>query len=151
MTKEYPPSNSVLKIHKLWYKDKDAKYIIVNPSIAELRTAGKCFKCKAPWVPRHAKMCKAKQLFSLVLLQDPEGQEKVQLMEDSDEHDAEVFQDAQENPEKRTLKILMHAFQGIVSEATTFIAKIKIGNTRVTTLVDTGSDASLRCQIYTQS
>lgn len=64
----------------------------VNQSIAKLKAAGKCFKCREAWVPGHAKVCKAKQLFSLVLHQDELGQDKVELVEDLSDTENEEFQ-----------------------------------------------------------
>lgn len=53
------------KVQKNWNRDKEPTDT-VNPSIAELKVAGKCFKCREPWVPGHTKVCKAKNFFSRV-------------------------------------------------------------------------------------
>lgn len=68
---------------KPWNKESEQK----DPAktcIAELKAASKCFKCLQPWVPGHGKVCKGKQYYSLVLLQDEEGQDKVTLVDDTE-------------------------------------------------------------------
>ena len=109
-------------------------------NIVELRTAGKCFKCKEPWIPGHAKISKGKQLFSVIVIQDEDGQEKVQIVDEIEDKETETFQDAVEK-QIHSLKVSMHASQG-TSLATTFTLRVKMGNAAATALVDTGSDAS---------
>lgn len=71
----FPP-----KLHKLWNKDNDQKEA-PKQTIVELKAAGKCFKCLKPWVPGHDKNCKGKKLYSLVLFQVEQGQEKVTVVQ----------------------------------------------------------------------
>ena len=141
VVKRFPFVNSTQKAPKPWVKDKEVKDQ-ANPTIADLRAAGKCFKCREPWVPDHAKVCKGKQNFSVILVQDEEGQENIHLVNDQEDTESETFQDAS-NHQVHSLKISMHALQGTSSFATTFTLKVKLGNTFATALVDTGSDASL--------
>lgn len=55
------------------------------PTLTKLRAAGKCFKCREPWVLGHTKVCKEKQLYSVFVMQNAEGQEEVAVIEDSPE------------------------------------------------------------------
>lgn len=69
------------KVHKSEVKEKAN----TNPSLAELKVARKCFKCREPWVPGHGKVCKGKQLYSVILVENVEGTKEVAIVEDSDE------------------------------------------------------------------
>jgi hypothetical protein len=51
---------------------------------AELKVAGKCFRCREPWVPGHTKVCKVKQIYSIILIETEEGKEEVVVVEDVD-------------------------------------------------------------------
>ncbi|CAN6347636.1 unnamed protein product [Urochloa humidicola] len=124
------------KLQKKWVKpDKET----TDPTIAELRAAGKCFKCREAWVPGHAKVCKGKQVFSVILVQNAQGYEEVAVIEDSSESEEAEFHDAQPMP---TVNISMHALTGSVVNSNTFTLKLKIGKRTATALVDSGSDVS---------
>jgi len=69
------------KPQKQWVKDTKEKDQIA-PNIAELRAARKCFKCRKPWVPGHNKVCKGKQAFAVILVENAEGQEEVAVVND---------------------------------------------------------------------
>lgn len=133
-------TNPAMKAPKPWVRDKEVKDQ-ANTSIADLRAAGKCFKCKEPWIPGHAKICKGNQNFSVILVPDEDGQENIQLVEHNEEQETKTFQDASDQ-QIHTLKVSIHALQGTSSLATTFTLKVKVGKIIATTLVDTGSDAS---------
>ncbi|WVZ49773.1 hypothetical protein U9M48_001102, partial [Paspalum notatum var. saurae] len=113
-----------------------------QPSIQELRATGKCFKCREPWTPSHSKICQGKQLYSVILVPNDQGQKEVAVIEDSDQNGQECFQDAPEEPQIHTIHISQHAIQGTLSGASTFILKINMGSKMATALVDTGSDTS---------
>lgn len=112
-----------------------------------------------PWVPGHAKNCKGKQLHSLVLFQDEQGQEKVSLVQDDDEGPTEEA-DPNHIPNIHTLRISLHALYGTSSPISTFTLQVQIGTKIATTLVDSGSDVSFinakfavksRCKISSTS
>lgn len=107
--------------------------------MAELKAEGKCFKCREPWIPGHHKVCKGKQLYSVILVENAEGKEEVAVVEDGNSSEEVEFHDAQPMP---TIQISMHALHGLPSHANTFTLRLKIGNYVATALVDTGSDAS---------
>lgn len=134
---------------KQWPKDKEAH----NQNIVELRVASKCFKCREPWVPGHTKVCKGKRLYSIILVENPEGKEEVAVVEDGNSSEEPEFHDAEQLP---TVQISMHALTGTPSKAHTFTLKLKIGGLTATALIYSGSDVSIkntqfavksRCQI----
>lgn len=110
-------------------------------NIAELKAAGKCFKCLEPWVPGHAKICKGKPFYSLVLYQDEQGAEKVTLVDDTDVPHTELGENELEC-QIHTLRISLHALYGTTSPVSTFTLQVQVGSTIATTLVDSGSDIS---------
>ena len=126
-----------VKVQKNWSKENEKE--ASNPTIADLRVAGKCFKCREPWVPGHTKVCKGKQLYSVILVQNEEGKEEVAVIVDADQEDDAEFQDAENIP---TVQISMHALSGSYSPASSFTLKLQIGNKTAIALVDSGSDAS---------
>ena len=109
-----------------------------NATIAELRAAGKCFKCREPWIPGQAKVCKGKQIYSVIVVENGEGQEVVAVVEDGQASEAE-FQDAETIP---VVNVSMHAFVGTIPHIHTFTLKLTIGTVTATALVDSGSDSS---------
>ena len=127
--------NQPAKVQKQWTKDKDP----ATPSMAELKAAGKCFKCREPWVPGHTKICKGKQLYSVILVENEEGKEEVPVIEDAELSEDPEFHDAETVP---TVNISMHALTGLPSAASTFALKIHIGKYTAVALVDSGSDES---------
>jgi len=112
------------RLQKPWVKDaKDKEPPPVT--IADLRAAGKCFKCREPWVPGHAKVCKGKQVYSVIVVENEEGKEEVAVISyDTTSEDAE-FHDAEPTPK---VQISMHALTGISTQANTFTLKLHIGN-----------------------
>jgi hypothetical protein len=108
-------------------------------NIAELRAAGKCFKCREQWSPGHAKVYKGKQMYYVIVMENSSGQEEVAVVEDTTLSEDGEFQDAQQSP---IHQISMHALCGTASMASTFTLKFHIGNKIATALVDTGSDIS---------
>lgn len=124
------------KCQKPWYKDKEQQDNS-KQSIAELKAAGKCFKCLEPWVPGHGKVCKGKQFYSLVLVQDEEGHDKVTLVDDTEVNPEELVE-----TQLHTLRISLHALYGTTSQVSTFTLQVKIGTRIATALVDSGSDVS---------
>jgi hypothetical protein len=69
--KKSTQSNPFPRQHKPWVKDREIveeKENKPQPTIAELKAAGKCFKCKELGVPAHIKVCKGKHIYSLVLV-----------------------------------------------------------------------------------
>jgi hypothetical protein len=104
-------------------------------TLAELKAAGKCFKCREPWIPGHAKICKAKQVYSVIVMNNAEGQEELAVVEDSiDEHQ----QSEPPNPTIPVLQLSVHALNGTPYSSNTFTLKVQIGTKWATTLVDTG-------------
>jgi hypothetical protein len=126
---------------KPWVRDIDGnqdKEVKPQQTIAELKAAGKCFKCKESWVPGHTKVCKSKQLYSVILTQNSESKEEMAVIQEEEESDNE-YHDAQII---HTLKISMHALNGSPSKASTFTPKLQFGSKTAIALVDSGSDAS---------
>jgi hypothetical protein len=107
--------------------------------MAELRAAGKCFKCREPWVPGHTKVCKGKQVYSVILIENDEGKEEVAVVEDAEHQEESEFHDAETIP---TVNISMHALTGLPSSASTFALKLTLGKCTAIALVDSGSDES---------
>lgn len=111
---------------KPWVKDKEKPKDKdqAQPTIAALKVAGKCLKCKEPWVPGHTKVCKGKQIYSVILVENAEG--KVAMVEDGNSSEEQEYHDVQQ---MATFQISMHALTGI-------------GKLTAIALVDSGSDAS---------
>lgn len=85
---------SSAKFSKPWEKEKDKPKEQVNQNIAELKAAEKCFKCREPWVPGHAKVCKGKQIYSVILVENEQGTEEVAVIEDGNTSDEVEYHDA---------------------------------------------------------
>ena len=68
--KKYTTTTQPQKFQKPWTKDKET----TTPSMAKLRAAGKCFKCREPWVLGHTKVCKGKKVYSVILVENEQGQ-----------------------------------------------------------------------------
>lgn len=129
------------KQQKPWEKerDKEKPKETATQTIAELKAAGKCFKCREPWVPGHAKICKGEQLYSVILVENAEGREEVAVVEDGSSSEEAEFHDAQQ---LNTIQISMHALSGTPTKNNTFTLKLKIGSLTAIALIDSGSDAS---------
>jgi len=89
-----PNTSKQQKPWSKYLKEKEEKETPIQ-SIAELKAAGKCFKCREPWSPGHAKLCKGKQVFSVIVMESSNGQEEVAVVEDTPLSEDEEFQDAQ--------------------------------------------------------
>ena len=126
------------KWQKPWVKDAKEKEQ-AQTTIADLRAAGKCFKCREPWIPGHAKVCKGKQAYSVILVENDEGKEEVAVVSDDTTSEDAEFHDAEPSP---TVQISMHALSGISTQANTFTLKLQIGSQLAVALVDSGSDVS---------
>lgn len=135
--KKFTYTPNPMKVQKQWDKDKPKDPI--NQNIAELKAAGKCFKCREPWVPGHAKICKGRQIYSVILVENAEGKEEVVVVEDGTSSDEAEFHDAQQLP---TVQISMHALHGAPSHTSTFTLKLQIGSLTAIALVDSGNDVS---------
>lgn len=122
--KKFTPFNPALRPQKPWQKEKEAKAVPV-PNIAELREAGRCFKCMKPWVPGHTKVSKCKKLFSVISVQNEEGKEEIAVVEDSTPSEGGEFHDALPY---QTPKFSMHALLGVATTATPFTLRSKVGN-----------------------
>ena len=87
--KRYTVFPQVPKPVKQWNKDQKPTESKddTNPTIANLRAAGKCFKCREPWIPGHTKVCKGKQTFSMILVENTKGKEKVAVVDDTTQSD----------------------------------------------------------------
>jgi hypothetical protein len=134
-----PPTRILNKATEIPPKAIEAKEKLPAQTITELRAAGKCFKCRDPWVPGHGKICKAKQVYSVILVEDEDGKEEVAVIEDCDastDPDTEAFQDI------KTCKISVSAFSGTPTTANTFTLRLHIGSRVAVALVDSGSDVS---------
>lgn len=129
--KKFSSFTPVVKTSKTWTHDKETKPI--SRTIQELQEQGKCFKCREPWIPGHAKVCKGKKWFSLLVVNDEEDKETDQIIDDKYE---------KEQPEDKPLQLSTHALQGIDTKAQTFVLLVHVGDQIATALVDTGSDAS---------
>lgn len=138
MTKKWAFQTNTTKPPKLWNKEKVGKDT-VNPNLAELRAAGKCFKCREPWVPDHGKVCKAKQAFSMILVENDEGKEEVVVVEDGSTSEEGEFHDAQQ---LHTITIFMHALCGAPPTVNTFTLRMQVGNQTAIALVDSGSEGT---------
>ena len=124
---------------KQWTKEQkppETKHV-VNPTIADLRAACKCFKCMEPWVSDHAKVCKGKQTFSMILVETPEGKEEIAFVDDTAQSDDGEYFDANTIP---VAQVSMHALCGSTPSATVFTLKLQFGKHSAVALVDTGSD-----------
>jgi len=80
-----------------------------------LRAAGKCFNCREPWVPGHTKVCKGKQVYSIILMPNAEEKEEVAVVEDGENSEEAEFQDAETTP----LNISLHALYGTTPTTST--------------------------------
>ena len=83
--------------------------------------------------------CKGKQVYSVIVMINSNGQEEVAVVEDSALSEDGEFQDAQQSP---VHQISMHALCGTATMASAFTLRPHIGNKIATALVDTGSDIS---------
>lgn len=109
------------------------------PNIAELRAAGKCFKCREPWVPGHTKVCKAKQMYLVIVMENAEGKEEIGVILDNEEEAEPEYFDAEHIP---VMQLSNNALLGTVHPTNTFTLQVQLGKHVATALVDTGSDAS---------
>lgn len=89
-------------------------------------------------MPGHAKVCKGKQLYSIVMV-ETNGKEEMTLIEDDANTNDGEYHDAETIPK---VQLSMHALTGTSSLARTFTLTVKIGNTSAVALVDSGSDVS---------
>lgn len=105
---------------KPWVKEKEIKEAN-NPNIAELRVAGKCFKCRESWVPGHAKTCKGKQAYSIIMIENSEGKE-VAVIDGQNSEEVE-FQDGEAVP---VLNVSMHALCEATPQSNTFTLRLHI-------------------------
>jgi hypothetical protein len=128
----FTPQN---KTNKQEVKDKP----LSAQTFAELKVAGKCFKCKEPWVPSHAKTCKAKQVYSVILVENGEGKEEAAVFEDID---SMLESPNQEQETLKTCKNSAPAINGSPIKVETITFKLEINGHMATALVDSGSDAS---------
>jgi hypothetical protein len=96
----YTPQNKMVKPE---VKEKQ----LPTQTLAELKAACKCFKCREPWVPGHSKICKAKQIYSVIIVENAEGQEEAAVVEDVDDSTDQQ----EESP--NTLKIQSQCFVNI--------------------------------------
>lgn len=126
------------RIQKTWEKDKEKAKEPLPQNLAELKAADTCFKCREPWVPGHNKVCKGKQVYSVILVANDQGKEEVVVLEDGTAS-GDVEYHAQQLP---TVQISLHALHGSPDPTKTFTLRLKIGNSMATTLIDTGSDIS---------
>jgi hypothetical protein len=106
-------------------------------TLAELKAAGKCFKCREPWVPGHSKLYKAKQIYSVILGENEEGTKEIAVIEDLD-----PAQPTQQSGEFQVCKLPVQALTGTPSRVGTFTLKLQIKGQTAIALVDSGSDAS---------
>jgi len=98
--KKFNVFNPAVRQVKPWIKDPTEKEVKEdsNKNIAELRAAGKCFKCREQWIPGHAKVCKGKQLYSVIVMETENGIEDVAVVEDGTNSDEGEYFDAQPAP-----------------------------------------------------
>jgi hypothetical protein len=137
--KPYPPIFPA-RTTKPWAKEARVSDQKDANSIAELKAAGKCFKCREPWIPGHTKVCKGKQVFSVILMESAEGKQELGVVQDgpTEEEEAEYF-DAEQIP---VMQLSLHALLGTAHPANTFTLQLQIGKHIATALVDTGTDVS---------
>lgn len=83
------------------------------PILAEVKVAGKCFKCREPWILGHAKVCKSKQSYYVILVENAEGKEE----------ELEIT---------KTCKISVQALTGTPSTRGTFTLKLQINGNLAT-------------------
>src|SRR6185503_14777330 len=93
------------KWQKPWVKDAKEKKQ-AQPTIADLRAAGKCFKCREPWIPGHTKVCKGKQNFYMILVENADGKEEVAVVDDTTQSEDGEYFDAATIP---VAQVSMHA------------------------------------------
>jgi hypothetical protein len=131
-----PPNKIQTKSSENAPKVIEAKEKLPAQTLTELRAAGKCFKCWEPWVPGHTKVCKGKQLYSVILVENAEGKEEVAVIEDTEPPE----QQEQETEMLATFQISTQALMGTPFIAGTFTLHLKIVTYWATALVDSGSD-----------
>jgi hypothetical protein len=107
---------------KPWAKEARVSDPKDADSIAELRAAGKCFKCREPWIPGHTKVCKGKQVFSVILMETAEGKQELGVVQDghTEEAEAEYF-DAEQIP---VMQLSLHALLGTAHPTNTFTLQV---------------------------
>jgi hypothetical protein len=137
--RKYSAFNQVAKPNKLWTKETKPPDQTEGPTIADLRAADKCFKCKEAWVPRHAKVCKAKQNYSVIVMESANGKEEIGVVEDTVGEEEGEFFDAEQVP---IMQLSTNALLGTSHPTNTFTLQVQIGTNWATALIDTGSDAS---------
>lgn len=130
--KKFTPFIPATKSVKTWPNTDKQEKAATEPTIQELREQGKCFKWKEPWVAGHYKVCKGKKSFSLLVVNKEDGCETYQVIDE----------DSEEESMEPTLKVSMHAMQGLPPVAHTFTLIAQIGDTMATALIDSGSDVS---------
>jgi hypothetical protein len=106
-----------------------------KPKVTTRWEKGKCFKCQEPWVPGHNKICKFKNQFHLISIQDEDTSEEGNTKPTPPEEDVTI----DDSPE---LQISLHALSGTSSHAQIFPLFIHIGTLKLVALVDTSSTAS---------
>jgi hypothetical protein len=137
--KKFTVFNSPAKAPKPWLKDVKAVDQKEPANIAELRVVGKCFKYREAWVPGHAKVCKAMQNYSVIVMQTANGKEEIGVVEDDTiAEDAEFF-DAEQVP---IMQLSINALLGTSHPTNTFTLQVQIGKHSAITLVDTRSDGN---------
>jgi hypothetical protein len=129
------------RISKPWVKEQKPVDVKDPPAnnIAELKAAGKCFECRELWSPGHAKVCKAKQTFSMILVENSKGKEEIAVVDDSTQSEDGEYFDAQP---ASVVQVSLHALCGTMPLAHPFTLKLHIGNSSAIALVDSGSDIS---------
>jgi hypothetical protein len=137
--KKFNVYSPATKIQRPWGKDTTTHNQKDPVNIVELRAAGKCVKCREPWVPGHTKVCKAKQAYSVIVMSTPDGKEELGVVEDVAAEDEAAFYDAEQVP---VMQISTHALLGTAHPTNTFTLQVCIGQHLATTLIDTGSDAT---------
>jgi hypothetical protein len=90
-TRKFPTFTPTAKIQKPWVKDGTPTEQKDPANIVELRVAGKCFKCREPWVPGHTKVCKGKQVYSIIVMSSAEGKEQLGVAEGVHSEEGEYF------------------------------------------------------------
>jgi hypothetical protein len=133
----YNPQNKSQRPEVKENKEKDKP--LLAQTLAELKAAGKCFKCREPWTPGHSKICKAKQIYSVILIENAEGSEEIIVVEDRDSAEATA---PQEHDPLKVCKLSVQALNGTLPKVGTFTLKLKINGHTAIALVDSGSDAT---------
>lgn len=136
----FTPQNKVSKQETKESKIETKEKQLPAHTLVELKVAGKCFKCGEPWMPSHSKVCKAKQIYFVILVENEEGKEEVVVVEDVNSE--EEVTSTKETDTLKACEISVQALTSTPTKVGTFTFKVNMHGHTAIALVDSGNDAS---------